>query len=117
MSKAIFCKNGHDLSIYDPIPMGYLTMRRVIAMAERQRYHDQIKADPFCPKCGAPTMTVCEHCNSQIKVGNRPAYCVRCGKPMPWTETAIEAAKEYTDELEKLTAEEKTALKGTLAII
>lgn len=50
-----------------------------------------------------------------MKAGRRPAYCTKCGKPFPWTESAIQAAKEYTDELEKLSAEEKTALKETFA--
>jgi len=46
-------------------------------------------------------------------VGSRPGYCGGCGKPFPWTETAVSAAKEYTDELDQLSPEEKTMLKGT----
>jgi hypothetical protein len=46
-------------------------------------------------------------------VGNRPGYCGGCGKAFPWTETALSAAKEYTDELDQLSPEEKTMLKGT----
>lgn len=43
----------------------------------------------------------------------RPSYCGGCGKPFPWTETALAAAKECADELEDLSPEEKLALKGT----
>jgi hypothetical protein len=95
--------------------MGGRTFRHAVAMAERQQYHDQLQPDPFCPKCGAPTITDCEHCQNQIKSGRRPAYCVKCGKPFPWTESTIATAKELTDELEKLNAEEKTALKATFS--
>jgi hypothetical protein len=42
----------------------------------------------------------------------RPAYCGRCGKPYPWTETALAAAKEFADELD-LNPEDKTKLKAT----
>ena len=45
--------------------------------------------------------------------GRRPSYCGQCGKPFPWTEAALTAAKEYTDELD-LSQDEKTALKATL---
>jgi len=34
-------------------------------------------------------------------------------KPFPWTETALAAAREYTDDLDELSAEEKATLKGT----
>jgi hypothetical protein len=43
-----------------------------------------------------------------------PKYCGQCGHPFPWTETALEAAKEYTDDLEQLTAAEKILFKETL---
>ena len=42
-----------------------------------------------------------------------PSYCGECGNPFPWTETALRAAREYTDELDQLSPEEKTLLKGT----
>ena len=41
-----------------------------------------------------------------------PKFCGECGTPFPWTETALSAAKEYTDDLDELSAEEKYALKG-----
>jgi hypothetical protein len=45
--------------------------------------------------------------------GETPAYCGGCGEAFPWTETALAAAREYTDELEALNTEEKLALKET----
>jgi hypothetical protein len=39
--------------------------------------------------------------------------CGVCGNPFPWTETALQAATEYTDEIEELNVEDKTALKET----
>jgi hypothetical protein len=47
--------------------------------------------------------------------GGRPSYCVECANPFPWTVTALEAAKEYTDELDALTVEDKAALKESFA--
>jgi hypothetical protein len=42
-----------------------------------------------------------------------PNYCGECGTPFPWTAAALAAAKEYTDDLDQLSPEEKGALKGT----
>jgi hypothetical protein len=78
----------------------------------------------FCDKCGAATISECQTCGWPI-VGEpyaplggggpyqAPKYCEECGKPFPWTEMALSAAKEYTDDLDQLSAEEKTALKAT----
>jgi hypothetical protein len=38
-----------------------------------------------------------------------------CGNPFPWTETALAAAREYTDDLDQLDNDEKTSLKETFA--
>lgn len=43
-----------------------------------------------------------------------PSYCGECGSPFPWTETALAAAREYTDDLDQLSQEEKTELKKAL---
>jgi hypothetical protein len=43
-----------------------------------------------------------------------PAYCHSCGKPYPWTAARIDAAKELSDELDGLTAEEKEQLKKSI---
>jgi hypothetical protein len=114
MAIILFCRNGHDLSVYDQtVRLGPLMPRDVIRMAERARRETQQPRQPFCSRCGAPTLDACSHCTAPIPKGHRPAYCGQCGKPYPWTETALVAAKEYADEL-SLSSEETTALKSTL---
>ncbi len=80
----------------------------------------------FCRKCGAPTITSCPACKGEIRgylhmpnvfgfgEDEIPAHCHACGKPYPWTEERIKAARELTDELEGLTAEEKQQLKQSI---
>ena len=40
-----------------------------------------------------------------------PTYCPDCGKPYPWTEAKLKAARELTDLLEDLSTEEREILK------
>jgi hypothetical protein len=78
---------------------------------------NQKRLPAFCATCGASNISACQHCQASIEVdypGGTPGYCGGCGKPFPWTETALSAAKEYTDELDQLTPEEKTVLKATI---
>jgi hypothetical protein len=78
---------------------------------ERKSAHLQ-----FCSECGAKSVGECEKCHSSIVIrqlfSDRPAYCSVCGTPFPWTVTAINAAKEFTDELD-LSEAEKVKLKET----
>jgi hypothetical protein len=78
----------------------------------------------FCERCGTPTISECQACGWPITGEGYapfggggpyqlPKYCEECGKPFPWTEMALSAAKEYTDDLDQLSAEEKATLKGT----
>lgn len=81
---------------------------------------------PFCPECGKPTVTACEcgtpirglyHVPGFVGVGEKytpPAYCYSCGKPFPWTQQRLDAARELIDESEGLSDDEKAALSGTL---
>jgi len=43
-----------------------------------------------------------------------PIFCPDCGKPYPWTEAKLKAAKELSDELDTLTLEERGMLKKSL---
>ncbi len=79
----------------------------------------------FCEDCGAATIDQCQTCGWPIAgIGPNewmggggpykpPKYCGECGRPFPWTETALKTAKDYTDDLVELTPEEKVALKET----
>jgi len=40
-----------------------------------------------------------------------PSFCSECGKPYPWTEAKLKAAKELADLLEELSPEEREILK------
>ena len=78
----------------------------------------------FCAKCGAPTITNCHYCRATIRGAyhtpssvsswTRPSFCTECGKPYPWTEAALKAAQELSDELENLSPEERSLLKKSL---
>lgn len=76
----------------------------------------------YCRDCGAKTITNCPTCNASIRGSGYgmvvidfdfPSYCEKCGKPFPWTDAAIKAAKDLTQELE-LSPEEKTSLTETI---
>ena len=85
-------------------------------MERASQFEDQEKVAAFCTECGAANISACQHCQTPMEhqyVGDRHSYCAKCGKPFPWTETAIATAKEYTDEIEELSSEDKTVLKAT----
>ncbi len=75
----------------------------------------------FCYKCGVPTITTCQYCNATIEGAHhsrtttyfyaRKSFCPDCGKPYPWTEAKLKAAKELADLLEDLSQEEREILK------
>lgn len=80
----------------------------------------------FCDRCGAETITQCPSCKTDIRGFYYspgvvslaevpiPSFCHSCGKPYPWTESSLEAAKELADELNELTDEEKDLIKKSL---
>jgi hypothetical protein len=43
-----------------------------------------------------------------------PAFCHNCGKPLPWTEAGLAAARELADEVEGLSVDEREQLKRSL---
>ncbi len=80
----------------------------------------------FCNKCGEPTITACQSCNSPIQgilhiSGSGfssfeyapPRFCHECGSIYPWTKVRLEAARELADEL-NLSNEEKETLKQSI---
>ena len=83
----------------------------------------------FCDRCGAQTITNCGNCNAPIKGfyheywASRPgnvswftpkSFCPDCGKPYPWTEAKLKAAKKLADLLEDLSPEEREILKKSI---
>jgi hypothetical protein len=115
MANVMYCLNGHFVGIVNPAfrarSMGQF--RTMMAQAENE---GPMRLPAFCATCGASNISACQHCQAAIEVnypGGTPGYCGGCGRPFPWTETALSAAKEYTDELNQLSPEEKALLKGT----
>jgi len=81
----------------------------------------------FCDECGKPTITTCEGCGTPIRgyyhssvvvIGGSgtpaPVFCYACGKPFPWSEAKLAAARELTEELDGLSDDEKDRLRANL---
>ena len=81
----------------------------------------------YCERCGMQTITRCQNCKKPIQgefynpdiavIGVHfpaPPFCIYCGKPFPWTESGLRAAKEYAEELTNLSPEEKETLKKSI---
>ena len=87
--------------------------------------HPDINQD-HCDKCGAPTIMGCPSCQTAIRgyyhvpgiIGiddyAAPAFCYKCGKPFPWTDARLRAAKDLADELDDLTSDQRESLKKSL---
>ena len=86
---------------------------------------DPQKATSYCEKCGAATIFECQHCKAGIHGRYKdpygryrsywvPSFCHSCGRPYPWTEKKLEAARELSEELEGLTDEEKEVLNKSI---
>jgi hypothetical protein len=95
---ALICMNGHVVN------------SRVLNSPE--------KNVPFCGACGEPTTKVCLACKALIRgdhfngmawisARSAPAYCEECGKAHIWTENALNAAIEMSQEIEEFTVDDK----------
>ena len=51
-------------------------------------------------ECGEPIRGRYWRSSSQTPPYFRPAYCTNCGKPFPWTQAAIQAAVDFSREVE-----------------
>jgi hypothetical protein len=103
---AQICMNGHLIN----------------EMASRYPEHN-LKS---CSKCGAETITACPQCRQSIRgfyhiegvIGGSPvdvpAFCHGCGRPYPWTQAALQAARELTYETMTLSEDEKALLMKSL---
>jgi hypothetical protein len=83
-------------------------------------------SQPYCEKCGAPTITSCTKCGTPIRGAFHepgifiiqeltvPAYCLGCGSAYPWTLQRLEAARSLADELQTLKPAQREALKRSI---
>jgi hypothetical protein len=89
-------------------------------------YHDAPAfRQAFCKECGARTIIECEQCRTEIQGHYRnaapmdwtvrvPVYCHACGKPYPWVEARIHAAKALVEELQGLTDAERITIQTSI---
>ena len=81
--------------------------------------------EKFCQKCGAQVITECPNCkkpirghlddiDSPLRNYQIPKYCLYCGKPFPWTESALKAANELITEDDNLSDIDKGKLSECL---
>jgi hypothetical protein len=88
---ALICRSGHIVT-------------------HRLNNFPHLKAQ-FCAICGAETLAACPGCQKPIDGENmvddgsmepphykRPAFCKHCSKAYPWTEEALQVAKELAAE-------------------
>jgi len=79
-----------------------------------------------CPDCGSETITKCLACNQDIRgyhfvpgvigfggLEKAPGFCEHCGKPYPWTESRLEAARDLAGQLD-LDIPERTLLEKSI---
>jgi hypothetical protein len=106
--------SGHYIGAFNVV-IRFRSPVQVRAMMERKSQEGPHLPPDFCTKCGDAIISACQQCKTPIELKSpahrRPAYCSGCGKPFPWTETAILAAKDYTDQIEGVSTEDKTTLK------
>ncbi len=102
---AQICLNGHVANIY------------TMMMPER--------GCEFCETCGEKTITACTGCRHEIQGAYQgafqsednfaaPNFCRSCGKPYPWIERKLQAAKELIEPEQTLTANERTAFEADI---
>lgn len=109
MFQAIYCLNGHLVGDAND---SFDTVRLLAKLPEREQAYERMNS--YCAICSQPTISSCKNCIAPILVEDHtPSFCRFCGKAFPWTETALNAAREYTDEIDGLTGEDRAKLKAT----
>ena len=78
----------------------------------------------FCTRCGEATITSCPECGAAIRGSYSrhgwvafegvPKYCAGCGRSFPWTQSRLQAARDFVKELSDLTEEEQLALATSI---
>jgi hypothetical protein len=105
---AQICRNGHIIN----------ALRKLAPQSSRA----------YCDRCGAEAIANCPQCAGEIRgqsffyVGSRPrmraamsapAFCEKCGKPYPWIEARLQAARDLAGQLD-LDIPERTLLENSI---
>jgi hypothetical protein len=82
-----------------------------------------VPAEKYC-ECGAETIHQCQSCNGNIKgayrgdlISRPPMGCQKCGKPYPWTESAIEKVSQLISDSDLGVAEKQEATSDLESIL
>ena len=109
---AKICINGHDIT-------------------------DSLQMDPqidqnFCDKCGGSLITKCPNCNANIRgkkhikdvtsitngrvfpLTKPDQFCYQCGKPYPWLESKIKAARELAHRIKNISEKDINILADSI---
>lgn len=79
----------------------------------------------WCDICGAKTIDACPSCSGPLKgaakfaiTTSQPttphAYCIHCGKALPWTEAHLDALRETAKYIDGLNDEDRKMLSEIL---
>jgi hypothetical protein len=78
----------------------------------------------WCHSCGSATIDRCPACGGKLRGQKKyaayvakpkpDAYCLHCGKALPWTERHLEAVREVANYIEVFTDEERNMLADIL---
>ena len=83
-----------------------------------------VAQERYCEHCGEKIITLCPNCRTAIRGRydygaenvldftdyNPPLYCYSCGKAFPWTQTALDTAKELIESDDKLSLDQRQKL-------
>jgi hypothetical protein len=94
---AAYCRRGHFREMTGSAD--YWSGLDVIPTA------DTFAVKKFCSECGSEVIGFCSHCQGAIEVN--ADYCSQCGKPLPWTEEALQIARETAESESSLTEEDR----------
>jgi len=120
------------MMLNDPI-FGTFTFRTALICKNGHLITDSVEDEPFarqnyCSICGAEIISACPECGATF-IGAKhyqqadftdlgssrvPAYCRQCGKPHPWTQTALEMAATLIREEEELSEVQREQLVTSL---
>lgn len=90
------------------------------------RYEKENEGTFYCETCGARTITECPNCGTNIRgyfydydfticsPYSAPSFCFNCGNPFPWTQSAIDSARELALESDDLTEEDAEAIATSM---